>query len=233
MIKLFIGGVGSGKSVSVIKEILDRNKKCFVNFSTKVKGCSRLEIDQIIKEEIVGYKKNGDEITKKVVNWGYWNDLLEKGKEFDIYIDEAHNIMHSRRSMSSWNTLFTMWLSQIRKILGSSETSNLYLITQRVGGLDVSARDLCHEIIYMYKYEIPLNAWTHVLDRKNHKIKKSLPVIKIVKHVFSGDYCIQNFMAFIMTGNKTYNYRSCFIANPYYQFYNSYELLNFGNGVYV
>lgn len=233
MIKVIIGGVGSGKSVSVIKEILKRQKKAYVNFSTVIKNTERLKVDMIITEEVTGYKKNGEPILKKVVNWDFWSKLIDNGEEFDIYIDEAHNIMHSRRSSSTWNVLFTIWLSQIRKILGSSEKANLYIISQRITGIDKSVRDLMHHVTYMHKYETKLKVNTKIRTHGNKLIKKMLPLTYIMKYEFIGDFCLENFICFLTSGQKTYNYRTKFIANFYYQYYNSYELLSFGNGVYV
>jgi len=232
MIKLIIGGVGTGKSISIVKEIIDRNRKCFVNFSIKYPYATRLKLDNIVIDEIKGYKKNGEAITKQVVNWDFWNNLKNSGEEFDIYIDEAHNIANSRRSMSTWNKNFNDWLAQIRKILGSSEKSNLYIITQRVMGIDTSIRDLCHEITYMKKVQLNKTVKTPVLEHGRRK-NKILPVVLIFKHHFKGEFCLDAFELFMRTRQKSYRYKSYFVANKYYQFYESYELIDFGNGVYV
>lgn len=232
MIKLFIGGVGSGKSVSIMREIKRRKQDCFVNFSCNIKGCTRLKEEHIIKEVVIGYKRDGTPIMKKEVNYDFWKGLISKGNKFDIYIDEAHNIMHSRRSTSTWNTLFTMWLSQIRKILGSSEKNHIYIISQRITGIDVVGRDLCHEITYMHKIESSIKVNTPVVE-SGRKLKKPIKLIYVVQYVFIGDLCIENFIRFLSTGQKTYSYRQYFIANFYFRFYDSYELLDFGKGVYV
>ena len=96
MIKIFVGGVGQGKTVTAVKEILHRKETCFSNFNVKCPYMTRLK-----KEHIISYEEQeGKKKPKMCVNWKFWKDETEKGG-FDVYIDEAHNIMNSRRAMSS------------------------------------------------------------------------------------------------------------------------------------
>ena len=232
MIKLIIGGIGTGKSISIVKEIIDRDRKCFVNFTVKFNKAERLKLDMITHDVIKGYDSKNRPIIKQEVNWDFWNQLKNNGEEFDIYIDEAHNVANSRRSMSNQNKNFNDWLAQIRKILGSSEKSNLYIITQRINGIDISLRQLCHEIIYMKKIELGIDIDTPILEHGKRKIKY-LPVVLIFKYNFMGEFAYENFVNYLESNLKSYSYRSYFLANKFYKYYDSYELIDFGNGVYV
>lgn len=231
MIKLIIGGIGSGKTLSAVREIAHRRNNVYVSFPVKLKNTIRLKTDHIIKTEITGYKKDGTANKKQTVNWDYWNKV--KHDQFDIMIDEVHNILHSRRSMTRWNTLFSMWLAQIRKLLGDSEKNHLYLISQKAERIDVSARDLAGEIIYLEKITLSQVLNTKVYDsRAKRYTHKLLNKTLILKRVFTGVYCLEKFNAFLM-GQDTTDYESYFVANPYYKFYDSYELVNFGEEVYL
>jgi len=245
MIKLIIGGIGSGKSVTAVKEICDRKNHVFTNFDIKADNIIRLKTEHIIQES--ENEKNEKKIDK-TINWDFWNDYINTHGAFDIVIDEAHNVMHSRRAMSKWNILFTTWLSQIRKILGSNENNHLYLVTQRLKGIDLAGRDLCHEIIYVSKFYVTNDGKMIKTDAPdsipnlrymNTRIKtyngykhKLLPQVFIMKHHFLGEYSVDKFEAFLDNG-RTFDYRTMFLANPYFQFYNSYELINFGESVYI
>lgn len=185
MIKLIIGGIGSGKTLSVVKEIMDRNQNSFVNFSVKHKKAERLKISHLITEE-KEISSRGKVTSKKAVNWEFWRQMSKEN--FDIYLDEVHNILHSRMAMHKFNILLSTWLSQIRKMLGSSERNHLYMITQRLNGIDISARHLAGEIIYCKKVVEGDKVW-------------------IMKFYFRGTYCVDNFEMF-MEGHKTYDYRT-------------------------
>lgn len=185
----------------------------FVNFSTNLPNCTRLKVEHIIKEKIEGYKKDGTPIKKIVVNWDFWENLKKKSKGFDIVLDEVHNVLHSRRSMSQWNTLASMWLTQIRKILGSSELHHLYLISQRPEAVDITARELAGEIIDCQKEEIGNNVY-------------------ILKTIYMGRYCLDKYFQ-SLNGVKSYDYRSYFRANEFFNYYDSYEIVRFGDEVYL
>ncbi len=227
MIKLIIGGIGSGKTLTAAREMLTRDINSFSNFDINHDKTTRLKVSHIIEEKQEGETKTGKPITKKVVNWDFWNKQQKIGKPFDIYIDEAQNVLHARKSMSKWNILFTQWLSQIRKLFGSMEKTHLYLSTQRLGGIDVVGRDLCHEIIYCRKLITTKDIMTTVKE-KNKLIEKSLPETYIIKHVFRGEYCVEKFQNFMYRISRGYDFRTVFLANPFYKYYNSYELVKMG-----
>ena len=227
MIKVIIGGIGSGKTLTTVKEIITRNKNCYVNFDIKYRGATRLKESHIIKETL--HEKGKPKLS---VNWEFWNKLIREGKQFDIYIDEAHNVLNSRRSMSTWNNLFTSWITQIRKLLGSSEQNHLYLITQRLNSLDLVVRDLCHLIIYCNKIQSTEKSTTTIIENGRIKEKK-LPNTWIIKTIFFGNYCIDKFNAFIENQSELNDGKTIFLGNPFFKYYDSFSLVTFGESVYI
>lgn len=101
-----------------------------------------------------------------------------------------------------------MWLSQIRKVFGEQERDNLYLVTQKINRLDVALRDLAHWIIECEK----------VVRGKN---------VYIIRRYYQGieHYEQRNY---IRPAKLTY-----FKANQYFKYYDSYELVNFGESAYL
>ena len=230
MIIAIIGNVGSGKSVSATKKIVDSNSYCFVNFAVNKPNVIRLKKEDIVKEEVVGMTKAGKPIKELKVNWDFWNEALKNYGEYHLVLDEVHNIINSRRAMSTWNTLCGQWISQIRKLIGTSERTHIYLITQRINRIDVAFRDLLHYIIYCEKLVTnDVMATKTSFDGKESIAE--LPVTWIIQYYFSGENCVNKFDAFRYDGAKTYDYRTGFIANPYYKYYDSYEM--FGETAYL
>ena len=229
MIITIIGGIGQGKTVTAVKHLINRNCKCFVNFPVKHPKAVRLKTSHIIKEEIT-YSPKGNEIKKLIINWDFWNEEMKK-EGFDIYIDEVHNVANSRRSLSKWNTLFTTFLTQIRKVLGDSELHNLYLITQRISGVDIVIRDLSAEIIFLEKYNTTGKIPTKVL-KNNKTIIKNIPKTWIVETKFKGTYALDKLNAWLC-GSGQYDSKSYYLANYYFRFYDSYTIVRFGESTYV
>lgn len=230
MIIAIIGNVGSGKSVSATKKIVDSKRHCFVNYDVRKDNVVRLKKEHIVKEEVTGQTKTGKPIIEYKINWDFWNKALKEYGEYHLVLDEVHNIINSRRAMSTWNTLCSQWISQIRKLIGNSERTHIYLITQRIARIDVAFRDLLHYIIYCEKLVTNKLMSTKVLTDEVFK-KVDLPVTWIIQYYFSGENCVQKFDSFRYDGLKTYDFRTGFVANPYYQYYNSYEM--FGETAYL
>ena len=113
MIIIIVGGIGSGKSLTMIKELVSNseNAEAYVNFRTKkIKGVHRMKM-----EYILNYAEDKKGNRKPVsINYDYWKQLRKDKKKFSMYIDEIHNILNSRRSMSSVNTLLTTFFAQIQ-----------------------------------------------------------------------------------------------------------------------
>jgi len=129
----------------------ERGITTFSNIRTKyIKNNFLINKQMIIKDLVVGEKKDGTPITKQVVNQEFWEKTSKKYGAVNVVIDEAHTVMSSRRSMSKQNILISEWLSMIRRVVGStgSEHGTLTLISQTDGRLDVNARIMCLEVRY-------------------------------------------------------------------------------------
>jgi len=146
MIICYLGGIGSGKSLSVVRDIIKKNDFVFTNFELKnYTKYHRIEFSDIFK------KKDKDAYD---INWAFWNEQALARKDFSICIDEVHNLIHSRRSMSAMNILMSKWVSQIRKILSNNEHNHLYIISQTLRKIDVDFRDLIHAICVCQSFNV-------------------------------------------------------------------------------
>lgn len=202
MIYAILGDVGSGKSLSAIRTMIRRNRVSFTNFGSKIPSMVRLKKYDIIKED------------ENEVNWKFWNDAKDKFKTFDIYIDEIHNVFHSRRAMSKMNVAGTKWIAQIRKVFGDSRYSNIYLISQRIERIDKAWRDLLQGVIHCMK-----------IEKGDDVYVMQYHFLSDLKMTAVGKYDRWRM------GYKAYNFRTCFKANPYFEMYDSYEVI--GGGDYL
>lgn len=169
MIICISGGVGSGKSATAVKHALEESKSSMVLTNFMIKGIKnyyrlkKVDVIQIDTTLLDGCRKL---VEKKSVNWDFW----EAHRNSDVFLDEVHNLVSSRNSMSKTNQIFSEWLSQIRKIWGSSgdqnlldvlrrldnkiftkvwpialaRSRNLYYITQKERKADINFRELTH-----------------------------------------------------------------------------------------
>ena len=152
MIRLFVGNVGSGKTISIIKEMAENkdNKYYPITFSNiKTKGLNNIVItrDMLIKKEVTGTKRNGEETYKLKFNKEFWEEQREKYNGFNVVIDEAHTLFNSRRSMSKQNVIMGDFLALIRKLAQDSVGKcHLTMISQLVKRIDNIAREMANQI---------------------------------------------------------------------------------------
>lgn len=197
MIVCFLGGIGSGKSLSLIKEIENRNQFLFTNFELKkYPEYHRIKFDDIFQEK--GEKQYD-------INWQFWNGMALKHKGYSIALDEVHNLIHSRRSMSAMNILMSKWVSQIRKILSDSEHNHLYLISQTLRKIDVDFRDLIHLFCVCTKVKDGDNVW-------------------IKQKWYEG---IDNYL------DSRRKATTIFLGNPYFKYYDTKKLVFGDEKVYI
>lgn len=201
MIIIIVGAVGSGKTVSMVKKIVDEDRFCFTNFNMReYKNYHRLKVSDIIMDM-------GDEKKKKLmVNWKFWDDQRKRKGGFSVYLDEIHNIADSRSAMSNTNRLITRWLSQIRKITSDSE-NDLIIITQSIAQVDIRFRELaqmiisCRKIIKPYggknKGEKVYIQWSFYWNIYDYEIGRKLKTSYV------------------------------FLANPYFRYYNTLDFVTF------
>ena len=232
MIRAYIGGVGSGKSISAVRFMVKRGVKTFVNFEVHVPFAERIKKDYIIQSNEIINEKSGKVVkTEKSVNWKFWKEAIKKYGGYDFVLDEVQQLVNARRAMSRESILLTMWFAQIRKIMGSTEQHEIVLISQRISKIDVAWRDLIHEVVITQKVEmkkrIPTRLW------ENGKIvTRLIPEIRIINFHFLGDSCLSNAEGHMM-GMKCHSYKDWFVANSYMQYYDSYSIVEFGSDDYV
>lgn len=198
MIFILTGGIGSGKTLSAIKNIHEHPEQtAFINFTCKLKNTHRLRYSDIVMTQIV---KDGNKDKKiQSVNWDFWKK--QQHKPFSIYLDEVHNIISSRRSISKSNILMSEWVSQIRKILGDNKDCHLFLMTQTMRKIDINFRDLAHALIVCAKFKAKGCLW--------------------IRQDFYGsedDY---------LRGHRFL--RKIFNANRYFKMYNTKEMVSFSD----
>jgi hypothetical protein len=153
MIKLLFGNVGSGKTAFAVRYMKNNPHKEFITniniYGKGFKHVTKLTADMILTKEVVGHKRDGNEVTKLKLNVDFWKKLIEKKKHINVIIDEAHIFFNPRRSMSKLNIIMTDFLALLRRILGSSDSSGeLILITQLSRRLDIIAREMATDVSY-------------------------------------------------------------------------------------
>lgn len=232
MIRAIVGNIGSGKTLTAVMVMSKTAHPVFSNVRARLPNVKNLEYGMIIKADQVGQKKDGTPIFHKDVNWGFWKQAVRTHGIFSICIDELHNILMSRRSFAADSICMIKWLAQIRKITGSSEHTDFIAISQEFSRIDVALRDLCSEIIYCEKYEKPIKIKT--LCYQNGKlISKLVPLTYIINYYFTGHGAESRYWQFREFGAKTWNRRSWFLGNEYMQFYDSYQIVDFGEGAFL
>jgi hypothetical protein len=216
MIYILIGGVGSGKSLSMCREISTRNNLCFANFRVNYPNA------RIIKESdiIIAKKNTRDKIIGYDVNWSFFDTLKENGVVFDIFLDEFHDLMSSRRSMSNRNLAISQWMAQIRKILGNTKHNHLFIATQTLKKVDVNIRDLCHFVVEHESRELSMELLKGMPEyNKNHK--NAL----MVKRTIYGSGCLNDGVESYLHNVNILDIDG-FIGNEYYNKYDSFEIIN-------
>lgn len=243
MIKLYLGNIGSGKSAIAVREMSKEQasgKITFSNILTKhIKNVKVLNHDMIIKKEVIGVKKNGEEITKQVFNKEYWQNLSKNPDGYNIIIDEAHMIFSARASGSIQNRVMSVFMSMLRRVLGRSDAGygTLILISQLIRSVDVVGREMVNQVQYHichYKKTCKnCNATWHETNEIEESIFKCPRCgnYKIIKH----SHIIQvlrfrnmiDFMDWKEAGMKTYFKR--FYVTDIEDYFGCYDTLQWDN----
>jgi len=214
MLTLIIGDKGSGKSLTAVRNIcIHKDKLAFTNFPLiGLKNFIRLREDDVILPSGKGFTPN----------WDFWEKVQAKFKDFDIYIDEISQIemLNSKQHGGKSSVAGGKWVAQVRKALGDSRSSNMYLICQNVEQLNASWRRLVDCVVFCTKKEI---------KRKDGTVRT---YIYLFTFKSSGlEHCMMLFDAF-RAGAKSWNrkpYR--FIAEPYYKYYSSKKFIRKEEGL--
>ena len=228
MIRIILGLPGSGKTLSAVKMVMKSKEYCLTNFNVRKEKVERLKIQDVIRHE---ENKKG-EMRPVAVNWDHWRGLIKKYSGFDVFIDELHQIMHSRSSMTKRNILMAQWVAQIRKVTGENERFDFVCISQELERIDIAVRDLAYHVIHCKKMTDERRIPTTIY-RKGRKVTVDLPAVWVINTHFVGDGAVARYSRWRLQNVKTYNYRTYFKGNRFMQYYDSYELVDFGEGEYL
>jgi hypothetical protein len=204
MIIVIVGGVGTGKSLTGVKNIVVNDQPAFTNFALKgIKQHYRLkEKDMFVMEK----NASGKEVIMGV-QWDFWNKVKDDFPSFSIYLDEFQMLSNSRRGMSKRSIALNEWAAQIRKITNDSFTNNLFLITQRPRSIDIGFRDLA-------------SAWVLC-----EKVMHPNGDVYIINHIFRE-------LESLESADMSVCLHDVFLANPYYQYFDTTKLV-FGEKEYL
>jgi len=154
MIILFLGNVGSGKSACAIRETrINSHMKYYTNIlPTKPKITNNIitiKPEMIVKKSLVEVKKKRDgteePVYKLELNKEFWTEQAER--PLSVVIDEAHDFLNARKSMSKINEILTSFLALTRRIVGETDAEgDLIFITQLDRRIDVICREMAHQI---------------------------------------------------------------------------------------
>jgi hypothetical protein len=148
MIEIILGNIGSGKTATVVREIVMRRdgKTTFSNIQMPdVAHCIEINKNMIVTE--IDDPKNPKK-TKEVMNVAFWQDAVKKYGAVNVVIDEAHTVLNARRSMSKQNIIMTEWIALLRRVIGGSSENagKLVLISQLDRRLDSISREMATRI---------------------------------------------------------------------------------------
>ena len=230
MIIGILGTVGSGKSISAVKFMVENEYLNFTNLNIKSQNCIRIKRENIIKEEIVEYTKLGKPIKQLKVNWDFWNKSLKKYNNYNIVLDEAHNLLNARRGTTKNNVLMGEWISQIRKLLGDSEKTHIVFVSQRLKRLDLVARDLFDTIIYCESHKTKVKITCPCLYH-GKLIYKKVPLVYIKQSYFLGEDCMEKYHAYREGNRKAKTFSTSFLSNKYFKNNDTFKIV--GESAYI
>ena len=83
-------------------------------------------------------------------NKQFWMDAK---RPLSVWLDEAHEMYDSRRSMTKIATIMNNFSAMIRRVLGESDAEGDFnIITQLDRRIDVIAREMAHQVLYYVCY---------------------------------------------------------------------------------
>lgn len=155
MIRIYLGKLGSGKTVSAIREIKkDRSGRMnYTNIGNKLSNSIIIKGSDIVTRKLIEVKKSGQEVFKYEFNLNFWN---QQKKPLNVVWDEIHLVANSRESQSKLNRAMSRFLSMGRRITGYDDSGygHFIFIAQASRTIDVNIKDLCNEIRYHIMYWI-------------------------------------------------------------------------------
>lgn len=237
MIEIVLGNIGSGKTASVVKDLvlnLD-GRTTYSNIQTKnVKNNILIKPEMIIKKEPILNSK-GEETGKftERLNKEFWEDVVTKHDGINVVIDEAHTLLNARRSMSKMNVIMSDFIALLRRVIGGvNGYGKLVLISQLERRLDVISKEMATKVkFYVCHYEIICAKCDSIFYENNETPEKlafcpkcGSPKIKPFNHILECWHFqnIDKFLSFKMMRLKTFH-RHYFITDisNYFSHYNT------------
>lgn len=199
MINIYIGDIGSGKTLSLVKYVYEnyylKDKNIYTNVGLKFFGKqSKSQIIKMSSEFFKDFAKSSQEI----------NDAC-------VIIDEAHVFIDSRRSGSTKNIVFSKFITQSRKknvdlILTSQDKSPFHFI--KSGQIELRVRKLIDNIIYSETFMKYKGRWY-----KNFNDPVPKDALMLIRNTYYDKYL------------DKLNVKM-FKANPYFKLYNTNEIID-------
>jgi len=238
MIEIVLGNVGSGKTASAVRDIVlnESNRVTYSNIATKkIKNNIPITKEMLVIKEVLGVRKNGEEIVKYSFNRAYWEKVIKKQGAINVIIDEAHAVLSSRTAMSKQNRIMTDFLAMLRRILGSNSSGygRLVLITHLERRLDVIAREMATAIKWHVCHYTKTCTKCHISWKETNETPEPVHICpqcetEVIMHNhiievwhFSN---MQRFHDFKELGLRTYHRH--YIINDidqYFKFYNTFQ----------
>lgn len=147
MIRIFLGKLGSGKTISAVRELAlnESDRRTYTNIMTKkIKGVKKIKPNYIIKKFYPKEKKGKPDYD---LNVSYWN---KQKKPLNILWDEIHLTAPSRASATKINLVLSRFIAMARRITGFDKRGygQFTFIAQKERTIDINVRELASEIIY-------------------------------------------------------------------------------------
>lgn len=150
MIEINLGNVGSGKTASVVRDMVlnSDGRQTFSNIITK-KLANNTVINKGMIIKIEQEETSSGKIKEhKTLNAQFWKDMVKKYKSVNVIIDEAHTVFNARRGMTKSAVIMNDWLALLRRVLGSREEGygRLVLLSQLDRRIDIIAREMATKV---------------------------------------------------------------------------------------
>lgn len=170
MIRIHLGNIGSGKTLTLVREMyLNQDKlKYYTNVKTSIKNNVLIDSSMIITKSPSEKKGKFD----YSLNTDYWK---AQKKPLIVALDEAHSIVNSRRVMSKQNVLVSEWLALLRRVVNTStREGELILITQFLHKIDINCREMATQIRFHIAHYRACCEHCHFYWRENSEFPKDL-----------------------------------------------------------
>lgn len=153
MIRIYLGKLGSAKTVSAIREIANdqSGRTNYTNIRNNLSNSTLIKGNDIIKKTLIKTKQKRDGSVEEIYKYEFNLDFWQKQKKpLNIVWDEIHLVANSRDSQTKLNKCMSRFLSMGRRIVGSDDAGygHFIFIAQSSRTIDVNIRDLCNEVRY-------------------------------------------------------------------------------------